>query len=329
MVLIISQITICSNGFQSQTHGAVQTRFRRKTEINVLPVIPLFPLLATLPVLIPAAAVALPQIFDRIIESKIMENMDIDPAMKDVIASRYNSKDEDGVSHPEDSKWDVNVSGRPVFAAKFVSWILRKVVEARTQYISGLDLTVLSESNRHILMGKVSTVDMKFERIVFGPILVSGGGRLILRGLDLRMRRFLFCNLQSLRKPYKVCGDFLLTQSDIVNSKLIRGLLQMLVDLIFKLGIITSFFKAIAQVDGNSLKATVKRVSIRSRRLYVNGEAELTAGSLPFELSTGAGLRENGHVIFLKDIEVVINPDSVLRTSLVIPLRYYNYQLLY
>ena len=30
--------------------------------------------------------------------------------------------------------------------------------------------------------------------------------------VDLRMRRFLFQNLQSVRKPYTIYGDFLLTQ---------------------------------------------------------------------------------------------------------------------
>ena len=40
--------------------------------------------------------------------------------------------------------------GKPVLAARFVTWILRKVVEARTDFVSGLEMTVLSESNRLI-----------------------------------------------------------------------------------------------------------------------------------------------------------------------------------
>ena len=54
--------------------------------------------------------------------------------------------------------------------------------------------------------------------------------------------------------------------------------------------------KAIAQVDSSTglTKAVVRRVTIRSRRLYVNGEAELSSGSVPFELSTGAGLKDDG-----------------------------------
>jgi len=43
--------------------------------------------------------------------------------------------------------------GRPVIAARLVTWILKKVVEAHTTFVSGLQMTVLSESNRDILRG--------------------------------------------------------------------------------------------------------------------------------------------------------------------------------
>ena len=61
------------------------------------------------------------------------------------------------------------------------------------------------------------------------------------------------------------------------------------------LGVVTNLYKTFTQLEAEeNLKATVKRVSIRSRRLYVNGEVDLPSGRLPFELSSGAGLRENG-----------------------------------
>ena len=41
------------------------------------------------------------------------------------------------------------------------------------------------------------------------------------------MRRFLFSDVfNSLRTPYKLSGDLLLTEADIVNSKFIRDLMQ-------------------------------------------------------------------------------------------------------
>lgn len=125
------------------------------------------------------------------------------------------------------------VTRKPIFA-RFVSWILRRLVETRTEFVSGLEVNVLSNSNRDILRGRVDTLELKFDKIAYGQLFVSGGGRLILQGLDLRMRRFLFQNLQSIRKPYKIYGDFLLTQADIINSKFIRNLIQLLVNTILE-----------------------------------------------------------------------------------------------
>ena len=125
------------------------------------------------------------------------------------------------------------ITRKPIFA-HFISWILRRLVETRTQFVSGLEVNVLSPSNRDILRGRVNTLELKFDKIAYGQLFVSGGGRLILQGLDLRMRRFLFQNLQSLRKPYKIYGDFLLTQADIINSKFIRNLIQLLVNTILE-----------------------------------------------------------------------------------------------
>ena len=35
---------------------------------------------------------------------------------------------------------------------------------------------------------------------------------------------------------------------------------------------------------------------------------------MPFEVSTSAGIRDNGHVVFLRDIQVVLNPNSYLQS---------------
>ena len=123
------------------------------------------------------------------------------------------------------------VKNKPLFA-RFVSWLLHRFVTSRTQFVQNLQINVLVPSNRHIIRGRIDTLELKFDKIIFAQLLVSGGGRLILKDVDLRMRRFLFQNLQSIRKPYKMHGDFLLTQADIVNSKLIRNLIQLLVDTI-------------------------------------------------------------------------------------------------
>lgn len=205
-----------------------------------------------------------------------------------------------------------NKNRKPVLIARLVSWILKKLVESRLQSHSGLELNVISDSNKAVMRGKVDTIELKFDRLEFGQVFVSGGGRVILEGLDLRMRRFLFQNLQTLRKPYRIYFDLLLTQSDIVNSKFIRYLLQLLVNTILS---------NVLRQASDVLKVEVKKVTIRDCRIQAQGEVSLISGGLlqggpliTFEVSTGAGVRDGGQVLYLRDIVVVLNPDSALRT---------------
>ena len=327
--------------------------------VMIPPLTALLPwLVPTAVLLVPPAVNLTAFAIDKVLERQMIDNLDIAPEEQELVASQYTlegirdldmkmdrssqiaerGRDNDyeiemidrpvikriGTNLGRNASWEVESLediGKPVLAARFVTWTLTKLINARTQFVSGLYVNVLSKSNKHVFRGQVSTIEIKFDRIAFGPLLVTGGGKILMEGVNLQMRRFLFRNLQALRKPYQIYADFLLTQSDVVNSKMIKNLLQTLVDLIFKLGVVTTFFQSIAQIPNvnEGIKAKVKRVSIRERRLFVNGEAQLSSGSLPFEISTGVGLRAGGQVIFLKDIEVVINPDNPLRAAIVLP----------
>jgi len=150
------------------------------------------------------------------------------------------------------------VKNKPLFA-RFVSWLLHRFVTSRTQFVQNLQINVLVPSNRHIIRGRIDTLELKFDKIIFAQLLVSGGGRLILKDVDLRMRRFLFQNLQSIRKPYKMHGDFLLTQADIVNSKLIRNLIQLLVDTILENALSFTNINTPFVSDQDVVKAVVKK----------------------------------------------------------------------
>lgn len=123
---------------------------------------------------------------------------------------------------------------RAVLTARLVSWILKRIIHSRTTYATGLDVEIHADSNRHLLAGYVNTVELRFDSIAFGQLFVTGGGKLVIEGLALKMKSFLFDNYNSLRRPYTIHGDFQLTQEDIVNSKLIRGLIQMLMNTIIE-----------------------------------------------------------------------------------------------
>lgn len=205
---------------------------------------------------------------------------------------------------------------KPVLLARFVAWALRKVVRKHTSYSNGLDIRVNALSNQNVLRGRVEAIDLTFDKISFNGLFVSGGGRLVLKGVDLRMRRFLFQNLQAVRKPYVLYADLLFTQQDIINSKVIRNLIQMLVNTI--LGRVFSTNKVIS--------ASIRKVSINARRLIAQGTAKLLSdkpndsalASVDFEVSTSAAIHDEGQTLFLQDVQVTLNPDSILRT--VVPI---------
>lgn len=205
------------------------------------------------------------------------------------------------------------------FMARIVEWILKRVVFARAKLVSGLTLRVMSPTNRDILRGKISGIFMKFDKIHLANLRVSGGGTLILQQLDLRVRRFLFQNLQSLRHPYKIYGDFLLTQDDISNSPFIRHVIQVLMKTILERVLAATLSASRKGI----LTVNISRVMILNRRLVAQGDLLVPSledaglvNKMSFEISTGAGVRDS-QVIFLRDIEVVLNPDNAfLRTIL-------------
>ena len=194
------------------------------------------------------------------------------------------------------------------WAARFMEWLIARSMRARSQFVSGLSVRVNGRKNRNILRGRVDSIAISFDRIAYGQIWCTGGGSVYIKGLNLRMRRFLFQDLQSLRTPYDIYGDFLLTQSDIINSKFIRNVIQHLVNIVIKRAL---------KLSREVLDCEIKRVTIRGKRIYIYGEADVGKGGaiMPFEISTGVGVREGGQVVYLRDLNFCLNPESVLRTE--------------
>jgi hypothetical protein len=86
-----------SSGFAPRVNNELVYSSKReivpsKTRINVLPILPA---LVLFPLVLPTAALVLPQIFDKLIETQMIETLDIDPAKKIAIESQYNTSDSD------------------------------------------------------------------------------------------------------------------------------------------------------------------------------------------------------------------------------------------
>lgn len=179
--------------------------------------------------------------------------------------------------------------------SRVLAWVVHKVVVSKTEFVSGLKIKVQSYSSMDIIRGKINLVDMTFDKICFGSLYVSGGGKISVSGLDVRMRRLFFKEntQQTFRKSYEIFGDLLLTQADIVNSKIIRNLIQLLVNTVVSHVFAGPSQQKYASIGGAAVPVTIRRVSIINRRIVASGEAILgnnVFSALTFEVSTSAGM---------------------------------------
>jgi len=202
------------------------------------------------------------------------------------------------------------------FAGRNLAVFLKDLITSRTSFVSGLKVDVFSNSNVDIIRGKVPLLEIKFDSIGYPKVRITGGGKLSVVGVELKMRRLLFQDLHYLRKPYKIYAEFVFNVADIVNSEIIRELLQMLSENLLNTALGDS-------VKGIYPEVKIQRVTLRSRRLYVSGLAKAAQvkvkspfdlPNIPFDISAAAEVFEQ-QIIAVKNIIVVLNPDSPYRTS--------------
>jgi hypothetical protein len=238
----------------------------------------------------------------------------------------------------------------------------------KTEMVTDMKITVEAENNRELLAGRIPSCELTFGQIQLADKLyVSRGGRVQIKDLNIRKTALLFDTTSHfLRGPYTLQVDALLTQSDIVNSKFIREMLQLLTNTVIQRGIELTvdvgrdvgtgieqrilgalggrkMVSDVATFLGLTLPAEqaapiaesraallervraglagemlVRRVSIFERRIIVEGAYQTTApgrapeDSVTFEVSLGVGTRSRGQVVYLKDINFTLNPDSAL-----------------
>lgn len=82
----------------------------------------------------------------------------------------------------EEIQPDKNCKKSPLFLARLLSWMLKRIVMTKTEDIRGLDMNVLATSNRNVMRGQFDTIEMKFDKIAYQNFFVSGGGKLIIKG---------------------------------------------------------------------------------------------------------------------------------------------------
>jgi hypothetical protein len=110
--------------------------------------------------------------------------------------------------------------------------------------------------------------------------------------------------LNVVRRPFEIFGDYVLTQQDVSTSKLIRDLVQLLVNTILK-----SLFPSLHLTF---FDVAVDSVRIKNQKLAIHGTANIAESDkgLDFVLYTGIGRSGEGHVLYLDQPEIVLNPDA-------------------
>lgn len=112
--------------------------------------------------------------------------------------------------------------------------------------------------------------------------------------------------LNVLRRPFEIFGRYVLTQRDVQESKLIRDLIQLLVNNVLK-ALFPSLHLTFFDVS-------VDAVNITGPKLAIHGTANIaeSENGVSFVLLTGVGLSGDGHILYLDQPELVLNPESKL-----------------
>lgn len=205
------------------------------------------------------------------------------------------------------------------FITKFLSWTISRMVLSKTIDTKGLKVKVEGISNNNLIRGHINKVMIKFNQLKHSQFTISGGGKLMVRDLEVDFRRMLFRNLPFVEHPYTIHCDFNLTQDDIMQSLLIRKSLQNCVN-----SVMTRFLGS-----RNIASVLVTEVYVNNSRLYTLGSIAAWSDSslslyfgsksnkpnssglvnMGFEVSTRLGVRENNpHVVYFEDVIMVLNP---------------------
>lgn len=173
--------------------------------------------------------------------------------------------------------------------------------------VAGLAVEVGARSNGDVLAGNLPKVKARFDQVFLESLQITGGGNMEITGLNIKLLTLLIARrLNVIRKPFEIFGEYVLTQQDVSNSKLIRDLIQALVNTVLR-ALFPSLHLTFFDVAVDSVRIT-------NHKLAIHGTANIaeSAGGMPFVLLTGVGLAGEGHVIYLDKPELILNPEAKL-----------------
>lgn len=189
-------------------------------------------------------------------------------------------------------------------ARKFAALIIQRILIVTSKSATGLSVELTNSTTLDVIRGNLKHVEIKFDKVYYDLIQITGGGTLLVDGIDLKMRSLLFIERAFLRRSYNLSAEFNLTPSDVINSKLFRDWIQLLVDSI------------VAANFNNQGRSRIYKVTISARRIHVYGDLITSiplTPSIPWQFSTAVGVRPNKQVVYLCNMSMIFNQDSPLR----------------
>ncbi|CAM9827277.1 unnamed protein product [Ectocarpus fasciculatus] len=127
---------------------------------------------------------------------------------------------------------------------------------------------------------------------------ISGGARMNITNLDLKVMTLLWKRFGSFKKPFEIEGSYVLTSGDLSTSSMVRRLVtNMMNSTLRKL-------ETLATEPLRKSSITITQVSAKRSRLVIEGEMAYDSAKVPFTYRTSIGVKGKGHVVYLKDAEV-------------------------
>lgn len=223
-----------------------------------------------------------------------------------------------------DEEWqDTEIRPR---LSKLADRIVRRVVTSRTKSHLNLNVTCFSPSNRKMLSGFIPNVNITFDELYFDKLQITGGAKLQVMGADFKVLAFpvkwLLGRLgaparpllRALKRPLEVYVEGALTAADLRASPAVRRTAQTLLRLLAERALRDRPLLLSSEV----VAVAVRDVQVSQGSLAFDGvlNTAVTYSSIPFRIRTGLVVKnrwnknaeaDQGHVIALKDPELVIN----------------------
>lgn len=88
--------------------------------------------------------------------------------------------------------------------SRFLVWFFERVITSRAVMVEGLQVCVDARSNREAMSGLLQSVGITFNHLELENLQISGGARMNITGLDLKVMTLLWKRFGSFKKPFEV-----------------------------------------------------------------------------------------------------------------------------